>query len=1353
MRRLLNIKLIALLLLSTLSIAPSFAAPTSNVGNALPAKLAGKFQALDFVSGDLPKLDLYMYQRDEVINLAKASRVRLGIGTKSLYKSKEPWANFTVDMYEVLPGGQRLFVSSQSIARERKGSKFALFNMDLNRFDTNYKNVEFDVFDTNHKLINTYSTQLSAINIDTQGQSVEEPVPPADCDGSKFDDCQLDYIFSRLTFEARPQKQITTRVIKGEDGNYTITFPVSRGVFNPLNTVIPRRGGGVGSDNSIVSDGTIFISSNGTALHFDETKNQLEFMFAGHNGASAVMTDDGRLGLGGVTDPNAFLEIGASDGTYAPIKLNAAELMLKSPNGAIEYDGQKLFITVNGIRQALAFNSEVEANRNITVFTGDVEDDQLPSTMSDKTINNLTVNGTFSFLGGSPSAGKFLTTDNNGNASWGTIPSVGGITALDVFAHTLNGYAINGAQASVAALSTTTTFLNGLAILERNAQIDRASITSLDSELDSVITGLAAGTVEVSMSGEITGENNGTVINGIAMYAKELRDGHSAGTFTPGAGTITNGDTLLSALQKIVGNVNSNTTNIATNTANIATNTADIADIQDDIANGGLVISANGDVTGSSNGLSLNGLALFAKQLKIGHSAGTFSAGAGTVTNGDSILSAFQKIVGNVNANTASISALDSDVDALLNGTNGFTMAGEITGQTDAAVINGAAMYAKELNLAATNGAFTPGAGTVTNGDTLVSALQKIVGNTNTNTSNIATNTSDIASHTSTLSSHTSTLSTHTTSINSHTTSISNLLNGDQAIPISGDLVGYTNGVTLNGFALFEKELKDGNGLALFTPGPGNQTLSNGDTLIEAIEKLAGNIDRTESDIVTTATQIAAHSATLASHTSSITTLTRDVSDLENGDSVIPLFGEIDGDSGSTSINGVSLFSKQLKVGVSGGLFTPAAGTVTNGDSILGAFQKIVGNVNSNTSTLSSHATTISSLSTTVSSHTTTLSSHTSSIATLSANVSDIGNGDTAIPIAGEITGTTTASTINGVALFAKELNSARSSGVFTPGAGNQTVSNGDTVIQALEKIAGNIDLNETNIAANTADIIQHTADISDLRNGGISLVFAGEITGYINGAVINGLSMYSKELALGNGSGLFTPGAGAETITNADTLHSALQKIAGNIDATESSISSHTSTLSTHTSNIAANAQNITDLANGDDAFSLITMAQSGNADVLLANNGGYLEVNGLRIITMNQIPGIDPSEAINISNGSAVAASVDYSDVDGNGTAAVAIKLTSDKIGGQTITLNLDTVGPDLVPTSYVINGVETNFGTIPDSLGDAFTVPGQDYKVYVSGNKVRILNVDPLAGLHGTSSYTKKTIRATYRAFGGS
>ncbi len=1311
MRKLLKIKLIALLLLPILLARPAFAGRQADLIN-LPTTVVSKFAPVDFVSGSLPEMALYMYNRDEVIDLAKRETVRFAINSQALYKSKEPYASFQIDLFEILPNGDRLFISSQSLTRERKYKQAAVFNMNLNRFDTNYKNLEIDIYDTDHKLINTYKTQVSATNLDAQGQAVLEPIAAANCDGSRFDECHLDYIFSRLVFEAKPQTQISTRVIKGDDGNYTVTFPITKAGFSPVDGTNLRRGSVVYGQNTLVSNGTLFISANGTALHYNEPLRQLEFMFPGYDGPSGVLTHDGHLALGSITTPSAVLELPAGNETYAPLKFNPATLMSDTQNGAVEYDGHRLFVTVDGVRQALAFGSEVEASRQLLVFRGNVTDDQLPSLMEDKTFNNVTINGNLSILGGSPADGKFLATDDNGNTFWDT-PTVPSVDMDDILGAALNGYAINGMQATIQALSSTTTLINGIAMIERNAQLDRTAYNAIGTELDAVVAGLAAGTVEVDMAGEITGENNGTVINGLAMYAKQLKRGHSAGLFTAGAGTVTNGDTLLGALQKMVGNTNTNTANIATNTSNITT-------IQSTITN------MNGDVTGSAlSALSLNGLALFAKQLKVGHSAGTFTPAAGTVTNGDSILGAFQKIVGNVNENTSDIADLNGDVADLLSGANGFGMAGEITGQTDASVINGLALYAKQLKLGHSAGLFTAGAGTVSNGDTLLGALQKIVGNINTNTSNITTNTTNIATNTASIASHATTLTSHTSTLSSHASSLSNLINGDQAIPISGDLVGYTNGVVLNGFAIFDKELKTANGLGLFTAGPGGQALNNGDTLIEAIEKLAGNIDATEADIVTNATQIASHAATLASHTTSISTLTRDISDLENGDSTVPLAGELGGTSGAATINGISMFTKQLKSGVSTGLFTAGAGTVTNGDSLLGALQKIVGNVNTNTSDISSHATT--------------LASHTTSISTLTRDVSDIENGDTAIPMAGAITGTSAASSLNGIALFAKQLKSARSTGLFTPGAGAETLTNGDTIIQALEKIAGNVDQNEE--------------DISNIANGGIMLAFNGEVTGYVNGAIINGLAMYSKPLSDGHATGLFSPGAGNQTVTNADTLHSALQKLAGNIDLNESDIASHATTLASHTTSIAANAQNISDLANGDDAFTEITLSQTGNSDVLLANNGGLLEANGIRVLMANQVPGIDPEETVNITNGTAIAASVDYSNVDGAGTDALAIKLTSDRVGGQTITLNLALVGADYVPTSYVINGVQTSFATVPDSLGDAFTVPGQDYKLYVSSNKIRLLNVDPFSGLLTGSSFSKKSIRIKYRAFTGS
>lgn len=75
---------------------------------------------------------------------------------------------------------------------------------------------------------------------------------------------------------------------------------------------------------------------------------------AGQTGTSERFTisDNGNIGIGQTT-PTSYLHLKAGTATAgtAPIKLTAGTNMTTPENGAIEFDGTNIFITVGGVRK------------------------------------------------------------------------------------------------------------------------------------------------------------------------------------------------------------------------------------------------------------------------------------------------------------------------------------------------------------------------------------------------------------------------------------------------------------------------------------------------------------------------------------------------------------------------------------------------------------------------------------------------------------------------------------------------------------------------------------------------------------------------------------------------------------------------------------------------------------------------------------------------------------------------------------------------------------------------------------------------------------------------------------------
>ena len=164
--------------------------------------------------------------------MQKPAKIRFRIETDPLYRSDSKTSSFKVDMFEV-DGNTRSFAGSHNITwKERRTNRKAIFNFFLGHFDTTNKDLEFDVYDSEGTLVNTYSTTISAINLASQVPTTTiKLLQTASCPTESFGDCHLQYILDNIKIEARPQKQITSRVIKTNDGRYKITVPVPRRRF------------------------------------------------------------------------------------------------------------------------------------------------------------------------------------------------------------------------------------------------------------------------------------------------------------------------------------------------------------------------------------------------------------------------------------------------------------------------------------------------------------------------------------------------------------------------------------------------------------------------------------------------------------------------------------------------------------------------------------------------------------------------------------------------------------------------------------------------------------------------------------------------------------------------------------------------------------------------------------------------------------------------------------------------------------------------------------------------------------------------------------------------------------------
>jgi|GEM_PF-5560226 len=452
------------------SLSTASLSSTTKPKSSTSTKSTPSYKPLEFVSGQDEELKVNIAARSMELDLLKGRKIKLKVNPKALYKTKEKSATYKINLYDTTSGDREL-VTTQNITVTR-GDKISYANLDLNYFTTTDKDIEIDIYDTLGDLVNTYKTTIAASNLETQTASVDDSADPdaalADCDNSTFGACQLDYIFSKLQFEASKTTRNAAGYTKTRDGSYKVFYPlgspqVSRQVVTKYysngsgsgGTGGGGKGGGKGSggglsdndtNNLIISDlvriGALAndpANPKGGILTYYPDTNSLGFKIIGAANESMMLNPNGLIGIG-VNSPTAYLDLRAGTSSTPALRLRkATELTSVAVDGAVEYDG-KLWLTQGTERKQVATTDLLPNMSNLPAggLTGTLPGGVIPSyvvkvsdvqTIWNKAIvdstlqnvstsSNFTVGGNLFFTGSSYANGKILVSDSNGQADW-----------------------------------------------------------------------------------------------------------------------------------------------------------------------------------------------------------------------------------------------------------------------------------------------------------------------------------------------------------------------------------------------------------------------------------------------------------------------------------------------------------------------------------------------------------------------------------------------------------------------------------------------------------------------------------------------------------------------------------------------------------------------------------------------------------------------------------------------------------------------------------------------------------------------------------------------------------------------
>jgi len=331
-----------------------------------------KYLKTNFISGIYPDLALELHEKSYRLDLLKTNQMRARVKVDNLYTSNTPLSSFTLKVYE-LKNGERKFLSSQSLNIQRGAINNRVLSISAGTFETASKNLEFELLDTENNLVGIYQAEINAVNLGAQpSQDSGLNLADAQCASGTYGDCQISKFFEKVQFRVKRQKQSSVSIDKNLNNVYTVTIPVPREPFRFLrgnrlkNIRIKDNGGGgssgTGGDLSDFGDtvsASVFRAgpaTTGTTDHgkitYDPDNNQLEIGFATSANSLFSFGDNGRFGLG-VDNPKGFLNIASGNSSTPALVLDPGTLSSTPVNGAIEFDGNNLYLTKNNTRTVL----------------------------------------------------------------------------------------------------------------------------------------------------------------------------------------------------------------------------------------------------------------------------------------------------------------------------------------------------------------------------------------------------------------------------------------------------------------------------------------------------------------------------------------------------------------------------------------------------------------------------------------------------------------------------------------------------------------------------------------------------------------------------------------------------------------------------------------------------------------------------------------------------------------------------------------------------------------------------------------------------------------------------------------
>ena len=489
---------------------------------ALPAKFLRDFKELD--NNENSYLQFFVNEKDLQHDLSEGVfDVRVFFDARPLLKESVFPQNIKLEIYQEIAGQESLLSIVNKTVKSRKSAANVYHHLYLERVEAS-TNVVFKIYNSQNILDSVFQQTVTVLNNDISDFASLEDFVCEDSDG----ECLLEYVLRNVTFSANYDYNLRTHVYKNDKGKYFVNIPIkkARKLKNKVNTIKVL--------NTSSKDSSFFDQVlNAVVLNFPSSTDFFKF------------NNDGRLQINTNTN-NGVLSIAAGTTSRASIVFDQGDLLEEPVDGALEFDGENLYFTSQGVRSVLGEGGSLTglvegpqgppgpqgpsgpqgatgaqgpagpqgpAASGIDLSNGGVLDGVISfvtgSFLQDASFNGVTmlkntsslkINGSLQFVDGNENDGYVLTSDADGNARWQVSASgadnMGDHLArnnIDMDSYSiLDAQNVNGVTANFSNLNLMGIALfNASSLLQINGSIKIPSSAALDYVLTSDADGNA----------------------------------------------------------------------------------------------------------------------------------------------------------------------------------------------------------------------------------------------------------------------------------------------------------------------------------------------------------------------------------------------------------------------------------------------------------------------------------------------------------------------------------------------------------------------------------------------------------------------------------------------------------------------------------------------------------------------------------------------------------------------------------------------------------------------------------------------------------------------------------------------